>query len=201
MLEEIAEELRARAGGLPDSLGPEEEAALRDMAGAEVRRIRGDDRRRRLPRFVTVRAAVAFAVLITAAASVFFYSRTRPPDVDRGDRTGIRLIEPAGTLQRAPSIFRWEAVGNADIYEFEIFDEELRSVLVRGIKSTSVTLSSEEMSRLRPGRTYYWDVEAFDDENRPIASGQRSFLVPSGGTPSAPSAPIRTNPAQRRGCP
>ncbi len=189
MLEEIAEELRARAGGLPDSLGSEEEAALRDMARAEVRRIRADGRRHRLPRFVPVRAAVAAAVLITAAASIFFYSRTRPPDIDRGARTGIRLIEPEGTLQRAPSIFRWKAVRNADIYQFEIFDEELRSVLVRRIKSTSVTLSPEEMSRLRPGQTYYWDVEAFDDENRPIASGQRSFLVPSGGTPDAPSAP------------
>jgi hypothetical protein len=201
VLEEIAQELRARIGGLPDSLGPEEGAALRDMAGAEVRRIRQDDRRHRVPRFIPFRATIAAAVLIAAAAGIFFYVRTRPPDVDRGAPTGIRLLEPAGTLQRAPSVFRWEAVRNADVYQFEIFDEELRSVVIRTTKSTSVTLAPEETSRLGPGRTYYWDVEAVDDEDRRIASGQRSFLVSPGGTANAPSDPSRTDPAQRRGCP
>ncbi len=201
VLAEIAVELRDRTGNLPGELTPEEAAALRKMAGTEIRYIRKRRRSNRVPGMVPLRVAVTAAVLITAAVGAFFYSRTRPPDVDRGAPTGIRLIEPAGTLDRAPAIFHWDAVRNADIYQFEIFDDELRSILTRGIKSTSVTLAPEEMGKLMPGRTYYWDVEAVDDEDRRIASGQRSFLISPGGTPNAPSAPSRTNPAQRRGCP
>lgn len=183
VLADIAGELRARTGSLPDSLGPEEASALRAMAGTEVRRLRGKRRPRRAPGSLTARFVIAAAILVMASAGVFFFSRTRPKDVERGAPTGIRLIEPAGSLERAPAVFRWDAVGNADIYGFEVFDEELRSIITRGTKSTSVTLSPEEAGRLVPGRSYYWDVEAFDDEGRLISSGQRFFTVAPDGAP------------------
>ncbi len=202
VLAEISEDLRARAEGLPAELAPEEESALRKMAGEEIRRMRRRGSSRSVPGHLPFRATAIAGVLVTAAAvGFFFYSRSGQPDVDRGDRNLIRLIEPAGTLDRAPIVFRWTAVGNADIYRFEIFDEELRSIVVRVVKSTSVTLSAEEQAALLPGKPYYWDVEAGDDDTRPIASGQRSFVFSAGGAAKPPSAPIRTNPAQRRGCP
>ncbi|HEX2694367.1 MAG TPA: zf-HC2 domain-containing protein [Acidobacteriota bacterium] len=202
VLAEIAEELRARAEALPGNLDPEEEAALRKMAGAEVRKLRGRKPSRPVPGIVPFRAAAAAAVLVTAAAAgIFFYSRPGRQDVDRGARSGLRLVEPAGTLDRVPAVFRWTAAKNADFYRFEIFDEELRSIVVRFVKSTSLSLAPEELAVLRPGQPYYWDVEASDDEARPIASGQRSFVVAPDGAAKAPSAPIRTNQAQRRGCP
>ena len=46
---------------------------------------------------------------------------------------------------------------------------------------------SEEMSRLRPGQIYYSDVGAFDDGNRPIASGRG----PSVSLPAAHRARTR----------
>jgi hypothetical protein len=189
VLLEIAEELRARAEGLPVGLGPEERAALRKTARAEVRKLRV--RRPTGPghRIVPFRAAAAAAVLVTAAAAgIFFYSRSGPQDVDRGNRGGIRLVEPAGTLDRVPAVFRWTAVRGADLYKFEIFDEELRSIVVRIVKSTSLSLAPEELAAIRPGPPYYWDVEASDDESRPIASGQRSFVVAPSGAAKATSA-------------
>jgi hypothetical protein len=202
VLAEIAEELRARTEGLPGDLDPEEEAALRKMAGAEVRKLRGRRPSLPVPGIVPFRAAAAAAILVMAAAAgIFFHSRSGRQDVDRGDRSGIRLVEPAGILDNVPAVFRWTAVKNTDIYRFEIFDEELRSIVVRFVKNTSLSLAPEELAVLRPGHPYYWDVEASDDEDRPIASGQRSFVVAPDGAAKAPSAPIRTNPAQRRGCP
>lgn len=200
VLAEIAEELRARAEGLPSELAPGEEAALRKMAGTEVRKLRGRRPSRPVPRVVPFRAVAAAAVLVTAAAAgIFFYARSGRQDVDRGDRGIIRLVEPAGTLERVPGVFRWTAVPGADFYRFEIFDEELRSIVVRFVKSTSLSLAPEELAVIRPGQPYYWDVEASDDESRPIGSGQRSFVVAPAGAAKTPSAPIRTNPAQRRG--
>lgn len=186
VLAEIAEEFRARAEGLPGDLDPEEVAALRKMAGAEIRELR----RRRLPHSVPrgfpFRAVATAAVLVTAAAAgIFFISRSGRQDVDRGNRGGIRLVEPAGKLDRVPVVFSWEAVRGADSYRFEIFDEELRSIVVRFVKSTSLSLAPDEMAAIRPGQPYYWDVEGSDEEARPIASGRRSFVV----------APIRTIPA------
>lgn len=202
LLAEISEDLRERAEGLPTGLAPEEESALRKMARAEIRELkrRSSSRPVRGP-FAFRATAVAMALIAAAAAGIFFYQRIGRQDVDRGDRNGIRLIEPAGTLDRAPVVFRWTPVRNADIYRFEIFDEELRSIVVRDVKSTTLTLSAEEQAALLPGKPYYWDVEADDDEARPIASGQRSFVFQAGGAAKPPSAPIRTNPAQRRGCP
>lgn len=202
VLGEIAEELRARAEDLPASLAPEEESALRKMAVSEIRKLSRRKRLRSIPGLPPFRATAAAAVLVTAAAAgIFFYARSGRQDVDRGSHGGIRLVEPAGTMDRVPTVFRWIASRNADIYRFEIFDEELRSIVVRKVKSTSVTLAPDEMNALRPGRTYYWDVEAKDDADRLIGSGQRSFVVAPGGASKALSAPMRTNPAQRRGCP
>ena len=202
VLAEIAEELRARAGALPADIAPEEETALRKMARAEVRRLRGRDPSRRAPGIIRFRAMAAASILVAAvAAGVFFFSKPGPRDAARGDRSDIRLIEPAATLDRAPAYFRWAAVPNADIYRFEIFDEELLSVLVRNTKSTSVTLSPGERVSLQAGQPYFWSVEAIDDEGRSLVSGQRSFVIAPGGGTRAPSAPIRRKPAQRLGCP
>jgi hypothetical protein len=189
VLLEIAEELRAQAEGLPGGLGPEEKAALRKTARAEVRKLRGRRPSRPGLGVVPFRAAAAAAVLVAAAAAgIFFYSRSGRQDVDRGDRGGIRLIEPAGTLDRVPAVFRWTAVRGADLYKFEIFDEELRSIVVRVVKSTSLSLAPEEMAAIRSGQPYYWDVEARDEEARPIASSHGSFVIALGGAAKAPSA-------------
>lgn len=202
VLTEIAEELRARAEDLPAGLAPDEESALRKMAVSEVRKLSRRRRLRPVPGLSPFRATAAAAVLVTAAAAgIFFYARSGRQDVDRGSRGGIRLVEPAGTLDRVPMVFRWTAQRNADTYRFEIFDEELRSIVVREVKSTSVTLAPDERSALRPGKAYYWDVEATDDAGRSFASGQKSFVLAPGGGSKAPSAPMSTNPAQRRGCP
>jgi hypothetical protein len=185
VLDEIAEELRARTESLPVNLGPEEEAALRKMARTEIRKLHGRRPSRPVLGIVPFRAATAATVLITAAAAgVFFYSRSGRQDIDRGNRSSIRLVEPAGTLDRVPAVFRWAAVPGADLYRFEIFDEELRSIVVRIVKSTSLSLAPEELDVIRPGQPYYWDVEASDDEARPIASGKRSFVVAPQRTPS-----------------
>lgn len=189
VLEEIAEELRARAESLPGELNPEEKAALRKMAGAEVRKLRGRRPSRFVPAGVPFRAAAAAAILvIVAAAGIFFYAKSGRQDVHRGARGGIRLVEPAGTLDRIPAVFRWEAVRGANTYRFEIFDEELRSIVVRFVKSTSLSLAPEELAAIRPGQPYYWDVEASDEEARPIGSGRRSFVIAPGGATKAPSA-------------
>ena len=182
VLAEIAGELRTRAESLPVEMTPDEGAALRKMAGAEIKKLRGKRLSDPVPRAHPYRAAAAAAVLVmVAAAGIFFFSRSGRQDVDRGDRGGIRLVEPAGTSDRAPAVFRWTPVRNADIYRFEIFDEELRSIVVRAVKSASVTLAPEEMGAIRPDQPYYWDVEAVDDAGRPLASGRRSFVVAPGG--------------------
>ena len=198
MLAEIAEELRARTEGLPGDLDPEEEAALRKMAASAVRKLGGRTSSRPFPGIVAVRAAAAAVLITAAAAGIFFYSRSGRPDIDRGRADAIRLVEPAGTLDRVPTIFRWTAVKKADLYRFEIFDEELRSIVVRMVKSTSLSLAPEELDMIRPGRIYTWDVEASADEARPLASGQRSFVVVPGGAAKTPTSPIGPSPARGR---
>jgi hypothetical protein len=202
VLAEIAEELRGRADALPADIAPEEETALRKMARAEVRKLSRRKGSRHGSGLIPLGATAVVALLVAAAAvSIFFFSRSGRQEADRGDRSGIRLIEPAATLDRAPAYFRWAAVPDADIYRFEIFDEELLPVLERQAKGTSLTLAPGEQASLRPGQLYFCSVEAFDDEGRSLVSGQRSFVIAPGGGTRPPSAPIRTKRAQRRGCP
>ena len=195
VLAEIAADLRARERGLPDELAPDEQAALRNLARAEIRKIRRDRRSGRLPEGVPIWRAAAAVFLMAAAAGIFFYFRGRPRDSDRGPAKTVRLVEPSGRLERAPSIFRWGTVANAETYGFEIFDAELRSVISHRIRSASVTLSPEEGKLLEPGQRYYWDVEALDEEGRPMASGRNSFEIVPPGAKSAPPSPSRKGPA------
>jgi hypothetical protein len=187
VLSEIAADLKVRGQDLPDVLARGEEEALRKQAHDEIRRIRRSRGRRRLVRSLPAWGAAASLFIMMAAAGGLFLSRTGSEDADRGPANRIRLIEPAGTIESAPFSFRWARVKNGDIYVLEVFDEELRLVLSRSTKDDSISLAPGDRQALEPGRAYYWDVEAHDDENRVIGSGQGSFAI-------APGAAVKPRP-------
>lgn len=174
----ISEEFRTRAAELPESLSMEEEATLRRMAGDEVRKAR--------PHPVPARlwaAAAAAALLLVSTAGFLFLLRSGMQEALRGRPGRLLLLEPSGKLERPPSVFRWEARRDADIYRFEVLDERMRPVITRGVKSAAVTLSAAERAMLAPGGTFRWDVEAMDERGRSLAAGGGTFVLePAPGT-------------------
>ena len=180
ILADISEELRTRAAELPESLSPEEEAALRRMAGDEIRNARG----RPVPARLWAAAAAA-ALLLISTAGLLLLLRSGTPEALRGRSGRLRLIEPSGKLDGPPSVFRWEARQDADFYRFEVLDERMRPVITRAVKSAYVILSAAERAMLTSGETFHWDIEAMDEGGRSLAAGRETFVLkPAPGTPA-----------------
>jgi len=119
-------------------------------------------------------AVVGSAVILLAAG--IFLLKFEKSAAYRGNGGGrLVLLEPAQTLKRPPSVFKWTPVKGADDYIFKLIDEELNILLRTGGKYTELALSADKASKLVWGKTYVWTIEAYDDESRILDRSSKSF--------------------------
>lgn len=120
---------------------------------------------------LAVLAVVASGIYLTATRSEM-YSRLRSP------ADGLTLVEPAGRVPRAPAVFRWTPVANAESYLLELYDESLARVhLSSAYLINELVLPAEVKGALVENRTYLWTVSAFDGDSALLASESGTFVI------------------------
>lgn len=96
---------------------------------------------------------------------------------DFGERSLV-LLEPIGEIEGPPMYLKWKAIDQADGYDVRIIDEYLTTVAILDPNNNdSITIPEEIRARLKPGITYIWVVEAFNEEDIKIAEAQKHFII------------------------
>jgi hypothetical protein len=138
----------------------------------------------------------------------------------------IGITAPApGTVVDAATLFEWDAVPGAEIYQLEIRAARTPASVIQlpllgeaqdvageavangdagypvtgiviGGSTRHLSLSALALSRMPPGPTYWWRVQAYDREGRLIGSSDLRVIVVSGDVviPKRPITPQRAPP-------
>jgi len=131
-------------------------------------------------------AAAAAAVLIVVAAGSYYFLPGRapalPPSVTT-DREVTRSVvlavrSPVGDQQQAPQRFEWTAVDRAVRYRVRLLEVDRRELWSTTTTDAEVEIPPTVQASLTPGRSFLWDVTAYDGSDRTISeSGPQSFTV------------------------
>ena len=130
---------------------------------------------------------VAASLLVMAGGAFYLQNQKDPrlPNVYRsGDeimRSGLVVAMPAGEIAQAPSEFTWEAAPGAARYEVRLMEVDHNEIW----KTESTQTRAEPTSRVRgilaPGRSFLWQVDAFNGAGRKIGSSnlQKFHISPN----------------------
>ena len=100
-------------------------------------------------------AAVAFL-----AARLLIAPRTEP-SIERGPAAAAQVVPADGTaLPGAPDQFAWPAERDAEGYRVKLFDNTGEPLWQsESTRETRMALPPAERARLKPGQSYFWNVE------------------------------------------
>jgi len=133
-------------------------------------------------------AAVA-AVLLIGIGAGSFYVLTRktpglPGEVTTRDEItrslAVAVRGPVGDQVEAPRRFEWVAVDRAVRYRVRLMEVDRHELWSTVAAALEADLPSSVRESIAPGRTFIWDVTAYDAGGSTIAeSGPQSFRVAS----------------------
>lgn len=100
-----------------------------------------------------------------------------PPRLNAKGTMVIDTLEPAtGKLDAAPTKFRWESVVGRGDYLFRVVEKgNPKPIVERPIRENMADLTTDELGRLVPGKSYIWQVEARAKDGKSIGSGRSYF--------------------------
>lgn len=127
-------------------------------------------------------ACAAAAVILIAFIVPAVRESARPVDpVDSAVRgTSLQPLAPIGTV--APPVrFRWASPVEAARYAVEIRDERRELLFVLSTGTESIDLPPDQLARLTPGHTYFWEVAAIGPGDEEIMRGPARLFVVSIG--------------------
>lgn len=137
---------------------------------------------------VALASLATAAILLIAAAVVFFRSATYQPPLEAKNQTGrevfrssgVAVLSPAGDLQERPREIRWEQVANATSYQVRLLEVDRSEVWKAKTTEGHVDLPAAIQDRIVPSKTLFAEITAFDSSgNRVGDSGLVRFrLVP-----------------------
>jgi anti-sigma factor RsiW len=130
-------------------------------------------------------AVAAAVVAVVAAGSSYVLLRKPPelppsvttePDVTRSLTLGVR--SPVGDQREAPRRLEWVASDRAVRYRVRLLEVDRRELWSTTTTAPAAEVPSTVQSSLTPGRTFLWDVTAYDAADRVVSeSGLQSFKV------------------------
>lgn len=125
----------------------------------------------------------AFALLAGVVLAVMAYeAQNRRTAGGIGNLPAVRLVEPTGTLEHLPALFRWEPVSGADSYLLSVQRKDGDDVvLLRSARGTTLATTAQDLSQFGIG-AYHWTVEARGGNGKTRAWGEGEFEL-------APAAP------------
>jgi len=143
---------------------------------------RGESKRRR---FFPVAVAAALVLSALAAGGTYKLLRRAPElppavtadrDVARSLTLGVRA--PVGDQREAPPRLEWIAADRAVRYRVRLLEVDRHELWSTTTAAASVDVPSPVQSSLTRGRTFLWDVTAYDAADRIVSeSGLQSFRV------------------------
>jgi len=122
----------------------------------------------------------AGAVLIVAGGLALYFlipgglgQKFRGTNIDH-----IKLIKPIHNKNtRAPVVFQWRKMTNADYYVLELFDNTLFPIWKSWeIPENKLELPPDIMENLSLGKSYYWFITGFFPGDRKIESSLEQFI-------------------------
>ncbi|HYA49069.1 MAG TPA: hypothetical protein VEG35_05155 [Burkholderiales bacterium] len=126
-------------------------------------------------------AGVSVGVVLLAAWILIPRSGSVPPPlVLTGDGTvrggSIAVLSPVAEVAEVPAFLEWKAVGE-DI-EYKVTLAGKSPLMSASTKETRIILPDEIKTKMKPGQTYYWQVQAFRDDGALVAeSGRIKFKI------------------------
>jgi hypothetical protein len=133
-------------------------------------------------------AAAAAMVIGVAAGGVYLLTMNQAPTLPgrvdtRGEVTrslAIAVRRPLGEVDEAPQRFEWHAVDGAARYQARLFAVDRTELWSVSTAAAEVDLPDRVRASFVPGRTFAWDVMAYDASGAVIAeSGSQSFRIRS----------------------
>ncbi|MCJ7579249.1 MAG: hypothetical protein MUP98_01800, partial [Candidatus Aminicenantes bacterium] len=91
----------------------------------------------------------------------------------------IKLIQPThNKATKAPIVFHWKNMENAEYYILELFDNTLFPIWKsQKIPKNRAPLPNDIMESLSPGKSYYWFITGFFPGNGKIESSLEQFQI------------------------
>jgi hypothetical protein len=175
---QLQAELKAREKAVEDRQVPAVEMGeLKRLAKRRLREISGKNA------FPIPRPSPASLLYLTAAVLVILgcLLLTRDHFSDQNLRgtpqEELRLIQPEGKLEGAPSALIWTDIKKRDGYRIEIIDNELNLLYEDSSPNTRLELPSDVKQKIARGKVYLWTVEARDEDNIIQASASGYFEI------------------------
>jgi len=182
-LKSLDRELREKGGEISGAaLSSAERKAFLKMSAVRFREIKNEVRKKGKPAFsdfphrLGTRPVIVISCLILMVlAGYFIFSRYEAYREGKGGR--LQLIEPKGTVKDPPTVFSWKAYKNAEVYIFKLIDEDLQTLEIEHIKTTSYVLDETAKRKLEKEKNYIWTVEAQDNDLNRLAVAQERFII------------------------
>jgi hypothetical protein len=103
-----------------------------------------------------------------------------PPLVLTGEGTvrggAVSVLAPVSEVAETPSALEWKSVGEDIEYKVSLAGKS--PLMSASTKDTRLVLPDEIKAKLKPGQTYYWQVQAFKADGALVAeSGRIAFKI------------------------
>jgi hypothetical protein len=120
------------------------------------------------------------AVLLAAWLLIPRGGAVSPPLVLSGDGTvrggAVAVLSPVAEVAEAPAFLEWKAVGEDIEYKVSLAGKS--PLMSASTKETRIDLPDEIKAKMKPGQTYYWQVQAFRADGALVAeSGRVKFRI------------------------
>jgi hypothetical protein len=129
--------------------------------------------------------ALAAASLMVAAIVGNYYWRPAGPGrpvVTRGSEvwrsSQVIVLTPIGDVEKAPSELKWQPINGAARYQVRLLEVDRSEIWRAESGVPEQTLPVELRAKMVPGRTFLWEVSAFDRAGRKVAgSNLQQFYI------------------------
>jgi hypothetical protein len=122
----------------------------------------------------------AVLLLVVGLTSGLFYFIKQEPILhppSSVERSPIRLIEPLGSIERAPETFRWEPVAGAQSYRLKVQDDLTGATVQAQSNQPQSSLPTTSDFHFQSGQSYTWTVEALDENGRVLGKAEGYFKL------------------------
>jgi hypothetical protein len=132
------------------------------------------------PRRLAVAGVSAALILLAAWLLIPRGGAISPPLVLTGEGTvrggAVAVVSPVSEVRDVPAALEWKAVGEDIEYKVSLAGKS--PLMSASTKETRIVLPDEVKAKLKPGQTYYWQVQAFKADGALVAeSGRIKFWV------------------------
>jgi hypothetical protein len=117
-------------------------------------------------------AALAVAAALIVAINLDRGGPTRVEDgaPDALRSVSLRALSPLGEVNGVPKEFRWTPVDGASTYSLNVVEVDRTLVFSGKAPGTSLPIPSQVRDLLRTGKILQWNVTAYDNAGRELAS-------------------------------